>query len=199
LIAARANSDGEQQMKIQIFLFGAIGAIMALWLGWGFFVIYSTARPPYQVIRNLSAAIEVRQYEDQTWISTPMMTDDSSFPVLASYIFGRNKEEQQVAMTAPVITDHRMAFILPRGLTAATAPVPDGQAIDFTTVPARKLATLEFSWWTPVDRVAAKTAELLDTLDAHGIATRGGPFLMRYNDPWTPPFLRRNEVAIEAL
>ncbi|MDP6698066.1 MAG: heme-binding protein [Candidatus Latescibacteria bacterium] len=186
-------------MKIQIFLFGAIGAIMALWLGWGFFVIYSTARPPYQVIRNLSAAIEVRQYEDQTWISTPMMTDDSSFPVLASYIFGRNKEEQQVAMTAPVITDHRMAFILPRGLTAATAPVPDGQAIDFTTVPARKLATLEFSWWTPVDRVAAKTAELLDTLDAHGIATRGGPFLMRYNDPWTPPFLRRNEVAIEAL
>ena len=186
-------------MKIQIFLLGAIGAIMALWLGWGFYVIYSTERPPYQVIRNLSAAIEVRQYEEQTWISTPMRTDDSSFPVLASYIFGRNKEEQQVAMTAPVITDHRMAFILPRGLTAAAAPLPDGQAIDFTTVPARKLATLEFSWWTPVDRVAAKTAELLDALDAHGIATSGGPFLMRYNDPWTPPFLRRNEVAIEAL
>ena len=186
-------------MKIQIFLLGAIGAIMALWLGWGFYVIYSTERPPYQVIRNLSAAIEVRQYEEQIWISTPMQTEDSSFPVLASYIFGRNKEEQQVAMTAPVITDHRMAFILPRGLTAAAAPLPDGQAIDFTTVPARKLATLEFSWWTPVDRVAAKTAELLDALDAHGIATRGGPFLMRYNDPWTPPFLRRNEVAIEAL
>ena len=111
-------------MKIQIFLLGAIGAIMALWLGWGFYVIYSTERPPYQVIRNLSAAIEVRQYEEQTWISTPMQTDDSSFPVLASYIFGRNKEEQQVAMTAPVITDHRMAFILPRGLTAAAAPLP---------------------------------------------------------------------------
>ena len=58
-------------MKIQIFLLGAIGAIMALWLGWGFYVIYSTERPPYQVIRNLSAAIEVRQYEEQTWISTP--------------------------------------------------------------------------------------------------------------------------------
>jgi hypothetical protein len=199
LIAARPNSDGEKQLKIQIFLLGAIGAIMALWLGWGFYVIYSTERPPYQVIRNLSAAIEVRQYEEQTWISTPMQPDDSSFPVLASYIFGRNKEEQQVAMTAPVITDHRMAFILPRDMTAAAAPLPDGQAIDFTTVPARKLATLEFSWWTPVDRVAAKTAELLGTLEAHGIATRGGPFLMRYNDPWTPPFLRRNEVAIEAL
>jgi hypothetical protein len=31
----------------------------------------------------------------------------------------------------------------------------------------------------------------------NGIATKGRPFLMRYNDPWTPPFLRRNEVAIE--
>ena len=199
MIAARPNSDGEQQMKIQIFLLGAIGAIMALWLGWGFYVIYSTERPPYQVIRNLSAAIEVRQYEEQTWISTPIGSGDSSFPVLASYIFGRNKEERQVAMTAPVITDHRMAFILPRGMTANAAPVPDGQAIDFNTVPARKLATLEFSWWTPAERVAAKTAELLGILDAHGIATRGGPFLMRYNDPWTPPFLRRNEVAIEAF
>ena len=43
------------------------------------------------------------------------------------------------------------------------------------------------------------TGRVLDALDAHGIATRGGPFLMRYNDPWTPPFMRRNEVAIEAL
>lgn len=186
-------------MKTQLFLFGAIGAIMALWLGWGLYVIYSTERPPYKVIRNLSATIEVRQYEEQTWISTPMGTDGSSFPVLASYIFGRNREKQQVAMTAPVITDHRMAFILPRGLTAAAAPAPDGQAIDITTVPARKLATLEFSWRTPADRVAAKTAELIEILEAHGIATRGRPFLMRYNDPWTPPFLRRNEVAIEAL
>ena len=42
-----------------------------------------------------------------------------------------------------------------------------------------------------------KTAELLRILRENDIAITGQPFLMRYNDPWTPPFLRRNEVAIE--
>jgi hypothetical protein len=36
-------------------------------------------------------------------------------------------------------------------------------------------------------------------LQANGVETTGRVFLMRYNDPWAPPFLRRNEVAIEAL
>lgn len=46
-------------------------------------------------------------------------------------------------------------------------------------------------------RVEDKTIELIKTLQNNNIETKGQPFLMRYNDPWTPPFLRRNEVAIE--
>jgi len=38
---------------------------------------------------------------------------------------------------------------------------------------------------------------LLESLQKAGIATRGKPVLMRYNAPWTPGFLRRNEVGIE--
>jgi hypothetical protein len=186
-------------MKIQGMLFIAVGVIIALWMGWGLYVIYSTERPNYQIIHSLSSDVEVRQYESQTWISTAHQNDNTSFPVLASYIFGGNMEGQRVAMTAPVITDEKMSFILPLGVSTDNAPTPDGQAIDFTVVPSRKLATLQFSWWTPPDRVAAKTAELLDMLQARGIETTGAPFLMRYNDPWTPPFLRRNEVAIEVL
>lgn len=180
-------------------LFIAVGLIVALWMGWGLYVIYSTDRPNYQIIQSLSSDIEVRQYELQTWISTAHQSDSASFPVLASYIFGGNMERQQVAMTAPVITDEKMSFILPEGVSLDNAPRPDGQAIDFTVVPARKLATLRFSWWTSPDRVAAKTVELLDALQAKGIEMVGAPFLMRYNDPWTPPFLRRNEVAIAVL
>lgn len=176
-----------------------IGIVLTLWIGWGLYVIYSTERPSYQVIGNLSSKVEIRQYEEQTWISTSYQTDDASFPVLASYIFGNNQEGETVAMTAPVITDRKMSFILPSGLSEANAPTPDGQAIDFTTVPARKLATLAFSWWTPQSRVEKKTIELLTVLREEGVETTGQPFLMRYNDPWTPPFLRRNEVAIEVL
>ena len=175
------------------------GALFTLWMGWGLYVIYNTERPPYQVMQSLSSQVEIRQYEEQTWISTPYNTDGSSFSVLASYIFGGNKEGENVSMTAPVITDQRMSFILPKGISKRNAPAPDGQAIDFTTIPARKLATLSFSWWTPRSRVEKKTAELLNMLRQNDIETQGQPFLMRYNDPWTPPFLRRNEVAIEVI
>lgn len=184
-------------MKMQGIFLITIGVIFTLWMGWGIYVIYSTERPSYQVVRSLSSQVEIRQYEEQTWISTSHKTDGSSFPVLASYIFGRNKEREKIVMTAPVVTDDKMSFILPEGISKEDAPTPDGQAIDFTTVPARQLATLRFSWSTPPSRVEKKMTALLDILRENNIETKGSSFLMRYNDPWTPPFLRRNEVAIE--
>lgn len=182
-------------MKMTLLI--VTGVLFSLWIGWGLYVIYTTERPPHKVLQTLSSNVEIRQYEEQTWISTTYASDNASFPVLASYIFGRNTEGEQVAMTAPVITDETMSFILPTGMSEADAPTPDGQAIEFTTIPARKLATLSFSWWMPQERVERKTNELLRVLQANGITTHDQPFLMRYNDPWTPPFLRRNEVAIE--
>ena len=184
-------------MRMQTILLTAAGVLLTLWIGWGLYVIYTTERPPYHVIEKLSSNVEIRQYEEQTWISTSYETDNASFPVLASYIFGNNEKEEKIAMTAPVITDAKMSFILPSDISQHTAPSPNGQAIDFTVVPARKIATLRFSWWTSSSRVKKKTAKLLDFLQEQQIETMGQPFLMRYNDPWTPPFLRRNEVAIE--
>lgn len=186
-------------MKIPVILLITAGTLMALWIGWGMYVIYSTERPSYEVVQSLSSRVEIREYEEQTWISTSFENDQASFPVLASYIFGGNEEGENVAMTAPVITDQKMSFILPAGVTEYNAPIPDGQAIEFSTVPARKLAILAFTWLTPQSRVEKKTAQLLDILQEKGIGTTGRPFLMRYNDPMTPPFLRRNEVAIEIM
>lgn len=141
--------------------------------------------------------MEIRQYGEQTWIRTTHHSDNASFRTLASYIFGGNKDQQKLAMTAPVITGQHMAFILPAGTSQHNAPIPNSQPIQFVSVPARQLATLHFSWLTSPKRVERKTAELLAKLQAHSIEPRGKAFLMRYNDPWTPPFLRRNEVAIE--
>lgn len=184
-------------MRVLIIFAVVLGLLLLVWLGWGGYVIYSTERPPYQVVRSLSPNAELRQYEAQTWIATEYGTDDDSFRVLASYIFGGNEEQRKVAMTAPVITDEKMVFILPAGMDRENAPTPKGQAIDFIEVSPRRLATLSFSWATPPDRVERKTNELLALLEEKGVQTKGQPFLMRYNDPWTPPFMRRNEVAIE--
>ena len=97
-------------MKAQYLLLTAAGFILMLWMSWGLYVIYSTERPPYEVLQSLSADVELRQYEAQTWISTTQETDHAAFPVLASYIFGGNKEGRQVSMTAPVITGAKMSL-----------------------------------------------------------------------------------------
>ncbi len=183
-------------MKANLILMVIGGALLSLWVGWGVYIIYGIERPHYEVLERLSRQVEIRQYDQQTWISTTDTTDNASFSVLASYIFGRNKERQNVAMTAPVITDGTMSFILPAVLSEQSAPTPDGQPIQFTTVAPRQVATLKFSWFTNAKRVEKKTAQLLEVLHEHGITTQGKPFLMRYNDPWTPPFMRRNEVGI---
>jgi len=184
-------------MRVLVIIAATFGTILLLWIGWGAYVIYTTERPGYEVMRRLPAGVEIRQYGAQTWISTDYRSDESAFRVLASYIFGGNEQGRRVAMTAPVVTDRKMAFILPKGMTAESAPTPQGQPLEFQEVPPRSLATLRFSWTTPHDRVERKTKTLLATLKVEGVRAIGQPFLMRYNDPWTPPFMRRNEVAIE--
>ena len=103
-------------MKVGFILMVTIGVLMSLWVGWGTYVIYGIERPQYEVVERLDKKVEVRQYGQQTWISTVGTTDNASFSVLASYKFGNNKEGQNVAMTAPVITDGTMSFILPAAL-----------------------------------------------------------------------------------
>ena len=184
-------------MSITGVLLAIAGTLVSTWVGWGAYIIYTTERPPYTVLEKLVSNVEIRQYQNQTWIRTSYDSDNSSFRTLASYIFGSNKDKKTIAMTAPVITGQHMAFILPSEMARDNAPEPDGQPIQFISMSARKVATLRFSWITTPERVARKTKFLLKMLQQKGIITKGEPFLMRYNDPWTPPFMRRNEIGIE--
>ena len=186
-------------MKLVWIITLIVGIPVILWTGWGLYITMTTGTPSYTVQERLDSGVEIRSYEEQHWISTPYRNDDSSFMVLGSYIFGRNETGEKIAMTAPVITGDDMTFILPEGVTPDNAPAPSGQQIDFTTVEARKIATLRFSGYAPQSVVERKEATLLDVLREHEIQTTGAPFLMRYNDPATPPYLRRNEVAIEVM
>jgi len=64
-------------------------------------------------------------------------------------------------------------------------------------VPARTLAVLRFSGWARDATVEEKKKILLATLARNSLKVKGEAVLMRYNPPFTPWFLRRNEVAIE--
>jgi hypothetical protein len=105
---------------------------------------------------------------------------------------------EKIPMTAPVISDRgTMSFIMPAGYTIDTIPAPMDERVITTEVKGRTLAVLRFRGHASKKVVKEKVEVLLDTIGEEGISTRGEPFLMRYNPPFTPGFLRRNEIAVE--
>jgi hypothetical protein len=104
-----------------------------------------------------------------------------------------------LAMTAPVTQaaapgGFRVQFVLPRGVTLASAPEPVDARVQLREVPAHRIAAITYSgFWTDANE-AEHLAKLQAVLKAADLAWTGEPVLSRYNPPWTPWFLRRNEV-----
>lgn len=90
----------------------------------------------------------------------------------------------------------RMAFSLPADYDAETAPEPIGPSVGLRVDPEMTVAVRRFSWYAPEWRVERMEQRLLSIIREEGITQIGEPFLLRYDAPWTPPFVRRNEVAV---
>lgn len=108
---------------------------------------------------------------------------------------------EPVSMTAPVRTDREgeavtMAFYLPASYAPESAPTPTDPEVRLAVEPPRTVAVRRFSWYATDRRVDRERRRLLDVLADRGIEVLGTPVVLQYNDPWTPPFMRRNEVAV---
>jgi hypothetical protein len=108
---------------------------------------------------------------------------------------------QEIKMTAPVLTDFSsvgyMAFVMPAEFTLQTTPEPLDNRVQIDEIPERLVAVLRFSGNWSEAHFESKTRELLEELSKAKIKAKGNVFTMLYNPPFTPGFLRRNEVAIE--
>jgi hypothetical protein len=105
---------------------------------------------------------------------------------------------RQIPMTAPVVSDQQsMSFVMPPGSDRDSIPEPLDPRVRITAMPSREIAVIRFRGYARQSEVAAAERRLQEGLKTAGIAMTGPPFLMRYNPPWTPGFLRRNEVGIE--
>ncbi|KTG10007.1 heme-binding protein [Haloprofundus marisrubri] len=138
---------------------------------------------------------------EEVSMTTPVATDKSG-EELSMTTPVRTEESEQVSMTAPVRTDDErgrvtMAFYLPADYTPATAPTPTNSQVRLVVEPSRTVAVRQFSWFATDSRVRRQREKLLDGLDDAGVEPLGEPHLLQYNDPYTPPFMRRNEVAVE--
>jgi hypothetical protein len=141
--------------------------------------------------------VEIREYEPQIRATSQMGEENKSFSVLAEYIFGKNDRNERIGMTAPVVTSKdRMSFIMPKRYTLLSLPKPLNPLIEIDQVQKDRVAVIRFSGFKSSNKTNEKTKKLLTVLNSSGIEIEGEPFLMRYNSPWTLPFLRRNEVAV---
>jgi len=161
--------------------------------------------PEYEVIAE-TAAYEVRRYQPYVVAEVDVRgksADSQGFRALAGYIFGDNEASQKMQMTAPVESretddgnDITYAFVMESKYTLDTLPNPNNERIRLRNKPSRVVAALRFSGrWTEAN-VAKHERQLLSALQADGITRLGRVELARYNSPFTPWFLRRNELMV---
>lgn len=192
------------------------GGLLGAWIGWGLYTNRSAERVPYQV-KDRIEDVEIRTYPETVVAETAARDQMTAFRRLFDYITGSNEGDESVSMTAPVETTRgtsismtapvatsstddddrtRMGFYLPAEYDVESAPKPTDADVSLREEPPRTLAVVSFSWYAPEWRVETYTDKLVDTLDRSDYEPVDGPVLLRYNDPWTPPFMRRNEVAV---
>lgn len=164
----------------------------------------------YAVERTVGE-VEIRQYPPMVLARVRGIPDNDAFRVLFQYISGNNRDASKIEMTTPVITTGQriamttpvmsdqtsFSFVLPASFSMETAPVPLDSRSSLEQMPPRRVAAMRFRGIAREGIVAQKTRQLLDALAEHEIAAQGEPFLMRYDAPYVPGFLRRNEVAVE--
>ncbi len=149
--------------------------------------------------------VELREYAPSIQAVTQLDHSgqtSAGFQRLAGFIFGGNETGEKIAMTAPVeesleANQPLMAFTLPREYELEDLPEPADDSVRIQTVPGRTMAAIRFSGWATDGKVKRNTEQLIATLKQHGIEAVGTPSLNQYNPPWTPPFLRRNEIMVE--
>lgn len=163
--------------------------------------------PTYSLVTSWeSPDIEIRDYDSRI-LATTRMTEgqNSGFRVLAGYIFGGNENEQEIAMTAPVQRtmpgeqEAEMAFVVPRGYSMEELPTPDDSRVEFREEPAYRAAVIRFSGWVNDKKAERYWQTLITFLEEQGIQPVGDPTLNQYNPPWTPPFMRRNEIIVAVV
>ncbi len=177
--------------------------------------------PKFEVVKKTDS-YEIRSYKSTIVAETKVETafedaGNEAFKVLASYIFGNNKSQTKMEMTAPVsqAKSEKIAmtapvgmkkddggflvqFTMPSQFSMKTLPQPNDSRVTIREIPARKVAVLRYSGTWSESRYRKKLCQLEIAIKKDKLKTRGEPVFCRFNSPFWPPwFMRRNEIWIE--
>jgi hypothetical protein len=178
-------------------------------------------QPQYEVAA-VDGDLEIRRYPGYIVAETFVTGDfesagDEGFGRLFRYITGANRGRSEIGMTAPVgqrpgsgqeismtapvaqrsePSGHWVSFVMPAAFTLETLPVPTDPRVRLREVPAQQYAVLRYSGFWSESRYSKEESRLRAIMNERGLEASGFAQLARYNPPFTPPFMRRNEILI---
>jgi len=163
------------------------------------------ASAPYTVVRT-DAGFELRDYPALAVVETTTARDaggtDDSFGRLFRFISGNNADHQKIAMTTPVFMSGgenvgTMAFVLPAGVAGPQVPRPTDGQLTVRELPPGRFAVLRYTGGRNAKNESAELSRLQAWLLQQGLkAAAASPVYGYFDPPWTPWFLRRNEVML---
>ena len=184
-----------------------------------------TQQQPYDVIEHADG-FELRRYPahlvaEVTVAGSFESAGSAAFRALAGYIGGRNTAQDAIAMTAPVLQEpatsqtiemtapvvqteteqgnYVVAFVLPASLTLDSAPAPTDPDVRIREVSERIAAATRYSGRWSESSFARHRAELRAALDTAGFTAVGPARFARFDPPFKPWFLRRNEIVQDVI
>jgi len=162
---------------------------------------YATA--PFQLVRQ-EGKFELRDYPALVVVEAPMQGPNDSFMRLFRYIGGKNSTAEKIPMTTPVFmagetTNATMEFVLPQKMGLDRAPAPAGADLRLREIVAGRFAVLRFSGNRKAVNENKALAKLGTWLAEQKLKTTDGPVFGYFDPPWTPSFLRRNEVMLRLM
>lgn len=162
-----------------------------------------TEQQKYDVVATYPNA-ELRKYArctvaDVTLTGSAERVGNRAFGPLVRYISAK-----QLAMTAPVLqveaeaqSQWTVSFVLPGGKAASDYPLPDDSKVSLREIPEHLAMASRWSGRWTFDSVEQHTTALREVIRQQGLIETGPPVWARYDPPWKPWFLRRNEVLID--
>lgn len=164
---------------------------------------------------------EIRQYDPQILAETFVEGDlenagNEGFRRLYAYISGENTKKQSISMTAPVSQETgskkiamtapvkqekkdnrwRITFLMPAEYTLETLPEPNDTRVRLTEESGRLMVAVKYSGTWSEEGYEENRALLEEYIRKRGLTKTGSPVWARYDPPFMPWFLRRNEVLI---
>jgi hypothetical protein len=182
-----------------------------------------TEQQPFEVVRRYPG-FDLRRYPPHVVAQVTVTASferagNLAFRSLFGYITGQNRSRSSVAMTAPVVQSvagsekvamtapvlqqtngdggYVIAFVLPAAMTVDTAPEPTNPDVEICSVPASLTAAKEYGGRWSESSYERHCAELLDAVGTAGLRPVGAARFARFDPPFKPWFLRRNEVLVD--